>query len=82
MLNTYIIFNRELSISTERVRCHWRKISALWGREESLRDSRADGLAATAQPTPITGLTNYTVMLPPLCLQHMTGKKAQEKGIM
>lgn len=52
------------------------------GREESLRDSRADGLAAAAQPTPITELTNYTDMLSPLYLQHMTGKKAQEKGMM
>lgn len=82
ILNTYIIFNSVLSISTERVRCHWRKISALRGREESLHDSRADGLAAAAQPTPITGLTNYTDMLPSLYLQHMTGKKAQKKRIM
>lgn len=81
-LNTYIIFNRELSISTEQVKCHWRKISALWGKEESVCGSKANGLAAEAQPTPITGLTNYTDMLLPLYLQHMTGKKAQERGIM
>lgn len=50
------------------------------GREECLRDSRVDDLAAAAEPTPITGLTNYTDMLPPFYLQHMTGKEAQEKG--
>ena len=71
ILNTYINFNRELSISTERIRCHWRKISALQGREESLHDSRVDGLAAAAQLAPITGLTNYTDMLLPLYLQHV-----------